>query len=182
VDLSKKPESSFEELIGPFYPRIYRWALVITGDPDSADDVTQEAVIRAYRYFDTFRGESSLSTWLYSITRNVAVEMMSREAGREKKRDQISAEEMVAGTSGDFGTDDPDDRQLLEIVRSFFRELSARQREIFDLVDLQGYGPTEAAKMLGIDAATARTHLLRARRTIRSRIMDQYPELLEGAG
>jgi DNA-directed RNA polymerase specialized sigma24 family protein len=52
--LSEKPENSFEELIGQFYPRIYRWALVITGDPDSADDVTQEAVIRAYRHFGTF--------------------------------------------------------------------------------------------------------------------------------
>ena len=75
--MSEKPENSFEELIGQFYPRIYRWALVITGDPDSADDVTQEAVIRAYRHFGTFRGDSSLSTWLYTITRNVAVGVLA---------------------------------------------------------------------------------------------------------
>ena len=169
-------------MIGQFYPRIYRWALVITGDPDSADDVTQEAVIRAYRHFGTFRGDSSLSTWLYTITRNVAVGMMTRETGRNQRQEQISAEEMVADASGVTPAESIDRNQLLEIVRSFFRELSDRQREVFDLVDLQGYRPTEAAEMLGIDAATARTHLLRARRTIRGRILDHYPELLEGAG
>ncbi|MCK4349857.1 MAG: hypothetical protein KAX13_03310 [Candidatus Krumholzibacteria bacterium] len=65
--MSEKPENSFEELIGQFYPRIYRWALVITGDPDSADDVTQEAVIRAYRHFGTFkktgRGAENRDNW-----------------------------------------------------------------------------------------------------------------------
>ena len=86
------------------------------------------------------------------------------------------------GASGATPAESIDRNQLLEIVRSFFRELSDRQREVFDLVDLQGYRPTEAAEMLGIDAATARTHLLRARRTIRGRILDHYPELLEGAG
>ncbi len=96
--------------------------------------------------------------------------------------ERISAEEMVADASGATLTDTIDRNQLIEIVRSFFRELSERQREIFDLVDLQGYRPAEAAEMLGIDAATARTHLLRARRTIRGRIVDHYPELLEGAG
>ncbi len=175
-------ENSFEELIGEFYPRIYRWALVITGDPDSADDVTQEAVIRAYRHFGTFRGDSSLSTWLYRITRNAAVEMMTRQADRDERRDRIPAEEMAAEFYGTTHNESVDSRQLLEIVRSFFRELSDRQREVFDLVDMQGYRPTEAAEMLGIDAATARTHLLRARRTIRGRIVDHYPELLEGAG
>ena len=169
-------------MIGEFYPRIYRWALVITGDPDSADDVTQEAVIRAYRHFDKFRGDSSLSTWLYRITRNAAVEMMTRQAERDERRDRIPAEEMAAEFFGTAQGESADSRQFLEIVRSFFRELSDRQREVFDLVDMQGYKPVEAAEMLGIDAATARTHLLRARRTIRGRIVDHYPELLEGAG
>ena len=180
--MGEKPENLFEELIGQFYPRIYRWALVITGDPDSADDVTQEAVIRAYRHFDTFRGDSSFSTWLYKITRNVAVGMMSRETARNQRQERIYLEEMVAETSGTTSENIIDGDQLLEIVQSFFRQLSDRQREIFDLVDLQGYKPIEAAEMLGIDAATARTHLLRARRTIRGRIVDHYPELLEGAG
>ena len=180
--MSQKPENSFEELIGQFYPRIYRWALVITGDPDSADDVTQEAVIRAYRHFGTFRGDSSLSTWLYTITRNVAVGMMTRDTGRNQRQERICAEEMVADASATTLSDSIDRNQLLEIVRSFFGELSERQREIFDLVDLQGYRSVEVAEMLGIDAATARTHLLRARRTIRGRIVDHYPELLEGAG
>lgn len=179
VDLNNTPKNEFEELARQFYPKIYRWALVITGSPDDADDITQETVIRAYRHFGTFRGESSLSTWLYRITRNVAFEMVKRRAGRRKERERIMGDEVLEALNPTLPASDADRGELLEIVKSFFRELSERQRELFDLVDLQGYGPAEAAAMLEIDAATARTHLLRARRAIRSRIVERYPEFGE---
>ena len=178
--MSDKPDNEFEELIKPFYPRIYRWALVLTGAVDDADDVTQEAVIRAYRHFGSFRGDSSVSTWLYRITRNAALEMMNRSEKRKKLQVRDAAEELIPSVPPGQAGIDADRGELLRIVRSFFEELSGRQRELFDLVDLQGHEPAEAADMLGIDAATARTHLLRARRAIRSRILQRYPELMEG--
>jgi len=179
--------AAFEKLVRPYYPRIYRWALVLTGSPDDADDVTQEVVIRVYRHFGSFRGEARISTWLYRITRNVAMEMMGWSRRKREVPDTNLVRKAVdsaaaggpaagpmAGPAGEI-----DRRRLVDIVRAFFRELSGRQREVFDLVDLQGYGPAEAAEMLEIDAATARTHLHRARRAIRSRIMKHYPELME---
>jgi RNA polymerase sigma-70 factor (ECF subfamily) len=65
------------------------------------------------------------------------------------------------------------------LVRAFFAELQGRQREVFDLVDLQGYTPAEAAEMLEIEPPTARVHLLRARRAIRERILAAHPTLME---
>ncbi|MFC1545658.1 RNA polymerase sigma factor [Gemmatimonadota bacterium] len=172
----------FEELIRPFYQRIYRWAFTMTRDPDDADDVTQETVIRAYRHIATFRKESQVSTWLYRITRNVAMEMMSNPR-RIRERPDAAA---IDRASGQLKIEDSeggvDHRQLLRIVHAFFGELSDRQREVFDLVDLQGREPIEAAEMLEIDAATARTHLFRARRVIRERIMEHYPEFAEALG
>jgi len=172
----------FEELVRPFYQRIYRWALVMTRDPDDADDVTQETVIRAYRHIATFRKEGRVSTWLYRITHNVAMELM----GNPRKQRERSDERAIENAAGSFRTDDSegglDHQQLLRIVRAFFGELSDRQREVFDLVDLQGCEPIEAAEMLEIDAATARTHLFRARRLIRKRIMEHHPELAEVLG
>ncbi len=172
----------FEELVRPFYQHIYRWALTMTRDPDDADDVTQETVIRAYRHIATYRKESRVSTWLYRITRNVAMEMMSNPRRNRERPDAA----VIEGAAGHLKIEDSDGgidhQQLLRIVRAFFGELSDRQREVFDLVDLQGREPIEAAEMLEIDAATARTHLFRARRVIRERIMEHYPEFAEALG
>lgn len=143
----------------------------MTRDPDDADDVTQETVIRAYRHIATYR-----------ITRNVAVEMMGNPR-KKRERSDVAAIEGVAGELKIEGSEGGlDHQQLLRIVRAFFGELSDRQREVFDLVDLQGCEPIEAAEMLEIDAATARTHLFRARRLIRERIMEYYPEFAEVLG
>ncbi len=154
----------------------------MTRDPDDADDVTQETVIRAYRHIATYRRESRVSTWLYRITRNVAVEMMGNPR-KKRERSDVAAIEGAAGELKIEGSEGGlDHQQLLRIVRAFFGELSDRQREVFDLVDLQGCEPIEAAEMLEIDAATARTHLFRARRLIRERIMEHYPEFVEVLG
>ncbi len=69
--------------------------------------------------------------------------------------------------------------QAAEVARTFFSELPERQREVFDLVELQGYTAVEAADMLVMSASTVRVHLLRARRTLRARIMEQHPALAE---
>jgi RNA polymerase sigma factor (sigma-70 family) len=69
--------------------------------------------------------------------------------------------------------------EAVEVARAFFSELPERQREVFDLVELQGYTATEAAEMLVMSPSTVRVHLLRARRTLRTRIMEQHPALAE---
>jgi RNA polymerase sigma-70 factor (ECF subfamily) len=69
-----------------------------------------------------------------------------------------------------------DDADLARFVRRVVRDLPDRQREVLDLVDLQGYAPTEAASLLGVSPATARVHLMRARRTLRAAIIGRDPE------
>jgi RNA polymerase sigma factor (sigma-70 family) len=61
-------------------------------------------------------------------------------------------------------------------------ELSDRQREVFDLVDLQGIAAVEVGAMLGMEPVTVRSHLFRARRAIRKRILESHPELVEDYG
>ena len=67
-------------------------------------------------------------------------------------------------------------------MKTFLEELSERQREIFDLCDLQGFGAVEVSVMLGMEPVTVRSHLFRARKTIRKRILEGHPELVEGYG
>ena len=65
------------------------------------------------------------------------------------------------------------------LVRTFLMELSEKQRAMMDLVDFQGLTPAEASSMLGLNQNTARVHLLRARRRIRTRILEDHPTLVE---
>ena len=67
--------------------------------------------------------------------------------------------------------------KIAGLVRDFFMQLPARQREVFALADLEGFTPTEIARMLSLKPVTVRAHLFRARRAIRRKILDNHPEL-----
>ena len=72
-------------------------------------------------------------------------------------------------------------RRIGGLVRTFLEVLPPRQREAMDLVDLQGLGQSEAAERLGISPATLRTHLFRARRTLRGHVLEIEPGIEGGA-
>jgi RNA polymerase sigma-70 factor (ECF subfamily) len=74
---------------------------------------------------------------------------------------------------------DLDWRETLATARRALAGLPLRQREVFDLVDLQGHAPHEAAAMLGLSHGTVRAHLFRARRAVRAAILALDPALLE---
>ncbi len=171
-------QEAFDDLIRQNYRLIHRWALVKTGDADDAEDVTQRVLIQIFRKLGTYRGRSSFSSWLYKITSNAAGELHRRRGAGERavakweeKQEQEGAEPTVLGRIAGS--------EAAAVARAFFSELPERQREVFDLVELQGYTAAEAAEMLVMSASTVRVHLLRARRTLRARIMEQHPALAE---
>ena len=69
--------------------------------------------------------------------------------------------------------------QAAGLIATFFDGLPTKQREVFDLVELQGLKAAEVAELLGLEASTVRVHLLRARRTIRSKVLERHPEFVE---
>jgi RNA polymerase sigma-70 factor, ECF subfamily len=156
--------------------QIFRWALVITADADDADDITQQVSLTLYRKLHTFAERSAFSTWLYRIVRNAAIE--SRKRVRFTREVPFDADEVESALSA--GTDDRlseiHDAESAALIRSMFAELPPRQRELIDLVDAQGFKTVEAAEMMDIEPETARVHLLRARRTLRARMLAQHPE------
>ena len=172
-----EPEA-LDELIRRNYRLIHRWALVKTGDGDDADDVTQRVLIQLFRKLGTFRGSSSFHSWLYRLTSNAAGELHRRTGARERavakweerQGGEGSEPEVLGRIAGS---------EAAEVARTFFSELPERQREVFDLVELQGYTAAEVAEMLLMNASTVRVHLLRARRTLRARIMERHPALAE---
>lgn len=171
-------EGAFAALVGAVRGQVRRWALARTGDADDAEDVAQAVVIRMHRGLHGFEGRSRFSTWLYRLTANAAVEWGRGQSRHRRTADAVGAAgELAAGTADRI--DAMENRRAAELVRAFLAELPGRQREVLDLVDLQGFTPSEAAEMLEIEPPTARVHLLRARRAIRERILDEHPTLLD---
>lgn len=179
VERARRGEAeAFTELVRLCRSLIYRWSVVATGDPDDAEDVAQEVLVRLHDHLGRYRSGSRFTSWLYRITRNAATDRLRSRARRRRLR--VEGALASAGAS----VDGPDERLLHaetdRIVRSFLEALPDRQRQVVDLIDLQGHDPAEAAAMLGIEAGTVRVHLHRARRSLRSRLLAEHPELLEG--
>jgi RNA polymerase sigma-70 factor (ECF subfamily) len=159
-----------DALLREIRPLVYRWAWIRTGDADDADDVTQMVLVRVHERIVDFGGRSSFTSWLYRITANAAGELHRRRGVMRRLVDRLRGRARTEPAAGD-----PIDRieslRIRDIVSRIIETLPERQRVAFDLVDLQGFTPSEAADMLESNPTTLRVHLLRARRTIRSRII-----------
>ena len=172
-------QQALNEVLRRSYEQIHRWAISLTGDPDDADDVTQDVLILLHRRIGQYRERSQFTTWLYRVTRNAAGDHFRRSSRRERAVKRSTEE--VGDASYQKGTqlDELHASDVADLVRTLFADLPDRQREVFDLVDLQDWRPAEVSQALDMKPVTVRAHLHRARRTIRKRILERHPELME---
>jgi len=91
---------AFDRLVRVYRDRIFRWALVRTGDVDDAEDATQEALVRLHMGLRKFRGASRFETWLYAITRSAAADVVRRGKSRKRMKERFVA----LGERSDSGT------------------------------------------------------------------------------
>jgi len=172
--------AAFAELVARLQPRVFRWAMTYARDPDEAEDIVQLTFVTVHRQLDQYRGDGPFEAWLFRITRRVAGQG-SRNITRWKR---LSASPGALPDRDVYLTDPGarvDKQRAAELIQEFFAELPARQREVFDLVDLQGYDPSEVAALLDANPTTVRANLFKARSTIRSRILARHPSWAEVA-
>ncbi len=167
----KGEREALGRLAGALRPLICRWALVITGDPDDAEDVAQFVLMKMAESMEDFDGRSKVTSWVYRITRNASLDHLRRRGQDRRLADKLGRLARAAAPRLEDPLDDMEMKRTLRLIRTLLGELSLRQREVFDLVDLQGLKPREAAQMLEMNANTVRVHLLRARRTMRREML-----------
>ena len=166
-------------LLAEVGPVVAQWAMARTGDPDEAADLAQEVLILMTRKLASFRGDSRFLTWLFTVTRNQAIERHRSLARRERKMERLTshmARESPVTPGPESGIDEA---KIRNVVGTFLRELPQRQREVFQMAEIQGLTSPEIGQILGLEPGSVRAALFKARRTLRRRILDQHPELVE---
>lgn len=164
---------AFESLVTVLQKNVHRWALTFARDPDEADEISQETFVLVFRKLSQYRGDAPVEAWVYRIVRRVAL-----QRHRTDHRRRVLADAAFPDMEQVYTTDPGarvDRQKVTDYIRHFFTELPARQREVFDLVDLQGNEPTEVARLLGVNAGTVRGNLFKARASIRARLLEDHP-------
>jgi len=159
--------AAFEALIGPYMQRVYAFALGFCRDTEEAMEISQEALIKAFRSIGSFRGDSSLSTWLYRISRNVFLDR--KRAVKSRGRDRavhVDGMEEIA-RSGSDPEQELIEQMENERVRDAVLELEPSHREVVLLVDMQGLSYREAADVLDIPVGTVKSRISRGHEALR---------------
>jgi RNA polymerase sigma-70 factor (ECF subfamily) len=178
VSASKAGESAaFEELVNRYERKIFRLGMNITQNREDAEDVMQDAFMKAYQHLDRFQGDSRFYTWLVRIAVNEALMKL-----RKRRPNQVSLDEPLSDSDGDdsyfreiedWGPS-PEKRfaqtELNEILNSVISELDPIFRVAFLLRDVEGLSTEETAQILGISTAAVKSRLLRARLKLRQKL------------
>jgi RNA polymerase sigma-70 factor (ECF subfamily) len=165
----------FESLVRNHRTRLVRLVVFTTGDQDLAETVVQDALLKAYHARDSFRGDSSVGTWLRAIALNVMRDYQRRLKFQFWKKAHLTAlpvsEAAVFLASGDPS---PEARMVaceqVKRVELAIRALSARQRSVFIMRFLDEMELDEISTATGLPLPTVKTHLYRAIRTVRDRL------------
>src|SRR4051812_4928643 len=165
---------AFYQLVGPYERAVYVAAVSIVNNQADAEEVAQEAVLKAFVNIHTFRGEAKFSTWLIQITINEA----RMKLRKDRKHLYESVDEQQQGEDGDYWPKDYADwrpipnealeqKELRQALRKGIASLTTKYREVFVLRDVQNVSITDTARILGISEANVKTRLLRARLQMR---------------
>jgi len=165
----KGDERAFATLVERLESTIRRWAAKLSTDADSADDLTQLTLIRLHERAGQFDRRSRVTSWLYGMMRNLAGDARRADARRITREQcaSLGMPEIESVEADDAG----DGERLAAILASYRTLLSARERAVFELTDLRGLTASEVSTRLRIAPATVRVLLLRARRKLRTRML-----------
>jgi RNA polymerase sigma factor (sigma-70 family) len=156
---------AFERVYRTHAPAVHALCRRMCGDDASVRELVQDVFVRAWEKLTTFRGDSSLATWMHRLAVNVVLEHL-RRTKRDALRLLDDADDAVFGATSAGGQLDAG----MDIDAAVAR-LPAGSRTVFVLHDVHGYTHDEIADMTGIAAGTSRTQLFRARRAL-TRLLD----------
>jgi RNA polymerase sigma-70 factor (ECF subfamily) len=171
---------AFTDLVNRYERKIYRLANQITQNDEDAEDVLQDAFLKAYEHLDSFKGDSKFYTWIVRIAVNEALmRLRKRRSDRTVPLDEPvdTGEEMVTREIAVW-EDNPEQRysreEMHDILEQAVETLKPDFRTVFVLRDIEELSTEETAESLGISIPAVKSRLLRARLALREKLTRQF--------
>ena len=167
---------AFEELVNRYENKIYRLGLNVTGNPEDAEDVLQEAFLKAFQHLGEFRADSRFYTWLVLIAVNEGLMKL-----RKRRSDRSVPMEDEVGEDGELIPREladwkPNPEQIFaqaeieSILRDAAQKLPPTYRTVFLLRDVEDLSTAETASVLNLSEGTVKARLFRARLMLREEL------------
>ena len=162
---------AFEALVAAYEKNVFNVALQMTGNREDAQDMTQEAFLKAYSSLSSFRGDSKFSSWLYRIVSNVCLDFKRRQ-GRRPSSSLTVEDDEGENVQLDIADESQSPEALLErkmtreAVRAGLQQLPDEQRQILLLREIQGLSYEEIGEAMGLEAGTVKSRIFRARKKL----------------
>ncbi|MFA6545232.1 MAG: sigma-70 family RNA polymerase sigma factor [Limisphaerales bacterium] len=172
---------AYDELVRRYQRQIYGVVYHMTSHHEDANDLTQEAFVKAWQALKSFKGDSSFFTWLYRIAVNRTLNHLKQRKFRDSKHAMslndldVEAEnhpDLVALVSGRTPRRDAALAELKEKLNAAMQRLSENHRVVVTLHDIQGLPHDEIAEILDCNTATVRTRLFYARQQLQGMLSD----------
>ncbi len=184
--VNDRDDDAYNEIVNRYGEKIFRLAMRITKNPESAEEVLQNVFVKLIEKLGTFREESKLATWIYTVSSNEA--FMFLRSKKKNSSKEISVEEFNSKDNGSayeglqikydgFGPDDSAiNAQQQEILEKAISELPQEYRVVFQLRDVEGLSNQEAADILGLSLPAVKSRILRARNQLKKKLARYFPE------
>lgn len=176
--------AAYNDMVARYYDRIFARVSQLLKNKQDAEEVTQDAFIRAHRGLENFRGEASFSTWLYQIATNLAHNRYWYWF-RRKREQSISLDqslvddgdltlENVMPCSGETPAEAAVTQEFVDRVSACMDELSKMHKEILILRNVRNLTYDEIAQQLEISVGTVKSRIARARESLRDLMGDDF--------
>ncbi len=166
----KGDAAAFEQLVTAYERKVYALALRSTGSEADAADLTQEVFLRAWRSLNSFRGDSTVSTWLYRITMNICIDFSRKKSLQlvplaDEEGNELPLPDRRTTNSPEAALEN---QELSRELNTALKQLTPEHRQAILLRDVSGLTYQEIGRMLALEEGTVKSRLARARRNLRN--------------
>lgn len=177
--LKEGKEATWREFVDEYKDKVFKTALSYIPFYDEAEDLAQEVFIEIYKSIVHFRGDASLSTWVYRITVNKAINHLRKNKKHYLSR---SAEDYeVYGPAENMQTSDASEnfqrKEYRKIIQHAIQELPERQATVFVLHKIEGKSYKEISDILNISLSSVESLMFRARSALQSKLLFLYRQM-----
>jgi RNA polymerase sigma-70 factor (ECF subfamily) len=180
-EAQKGDQRAFEELIRQYDSAVLRLALHLTGSPDDAQDIYQEAFLKAYKSVGNFRFECSFYTWIYRIVTNLCLDHLRKRQVRKEDSAVVTdsdgesfdmLDQVADVRSGASPEKDLMRRELGNRIAHALEKLTPRERMVFEMKHYQGLKLRTIGEILNTTEETAKNTLFRGTQKLRAALRD----------